>query len=125
MSRFYIPAATWFIICTVLLTLPGSALPGESVFDQIPFFDKWVHIGLLSVLCFLLCYAGAKTTYDKPTRRKLFIRWGIGAALYGTVMEVIQHYFIPNRSFDLMDIAADLAGAVAGIIAGWWVYIKK
>ncbi len=29
-------------------------------------------------------------------------------------MEIIQHYFIPLRSFDVGDIIADAIGAVAG-----------
>ena len=33
---------------------------------------------------------------------------------YGVVMELVQKYFIPFRSFDLMDILADGVGCVAG-----------
>jgi VanZ family protein len=44
--------------------------------------------------------------------------------LYGIAMELIQKYFIPNRSFDLKDILADGLGCGIGLfISGW--YIKK
>jgi VanZ family protein len=31
-------------------------------------------------------------------------------------MELIQKYFIPNRDYDIKDIAADVIGAIAGLI---------
>jgi VanZ family protein len=34
--------------------------------------------------------------------------------LYGVLMEIVQKYFIPFRSFDLGDILADGIGCVAG-----------
>jgi VanZ family protein len=33
------------------------------------------------------------------------------------MIEFIQRYFIPNRSFDIGDIAADAIGAAVGVIA--------
>jgi len=33
---------------------------------------------------------------------------------YGIVMEIVQHYFIPFRSFDIGDMIADSIGAIAG-----------
>jgi VanZ family protein len=46
------------------------------------------------------------------------------AFLYGLAVEVIQYYFITNRSFDLTDLAADMVGAMAGLLI-WGRYIKK
>ena len=41
-------------------------------------------------------------------------------------VELIQHYWIPNRSFDLGDVLADMTGAVGRIIVlGEECYIKK
>jgi hypothetical protein len=39
-------------------------------------------------------------------------------------MELIQKYFIPNRSFDLKDILADGLGCGIGLLISGW-YIKK
>ena len=48
-----------------------------------------------------------------------------GWSVYGIVMEVLQHYFIPFRSFDWGDVVADCVGAIVGyMIATYW-YIKK
>jgi VanZ family protein len=38
----------------------------------------------------------------------------ITGIVYGIAMEIVQKYFIPFRSFDLMDILADGIGCVAG-----------
>ncbi len=39
-------------------------------------------------------------------------------------MELVQKYFIPNRSFDLKDILADGLGCVIGLLISGR-YIKK
>ena len=119
----YFPAAFWFIISTVLLTLPGSAFPKEDWLNRI-WIDKWIHIGLFSILVFLCCWA----VHDKTSKEKLkiyFMSWAVAGITYGIVMEFIQKYFIPNRSFDIGDIIADAAGSLLGLIYSAWRYIKK
>jgi len=51
--------------------------------------------------------------------------WAVAGITYGIVMEFIQKYFIPNRSFDIGDIIADAAGSLLGLIYSAWRYIKK
>ncbi len=115
-----LPAITWVIIVTVLLCLPGSALPKENWFDKI-WLDKWIHVILFSIMVYLWCQyvstsAGKKIRYFRQIAIYFF--------LYGIAMELVQKYFIPNRSFDLKDILADGLGCVIGLlIAGR--YIKK
>jgi len=46
------------------------------------------------------------------------------AILYGLAIEVVQHYFIPGRSFELTDLLADAIGSCMGA-AIWRAYIKK
>jgi VanZ family protein len=36
--------------------------------------------------------------------------------LYGIAMELVQKYFIPNRSFDFKDVIADTIGIVVGLL---------
>ncbi|MEO7394031.1 MAG: hypothetical protein ABIU11_03765, partial [Chitinophagaceae bacterium] len=52
----FIPAIAWIIISTLLLIIPGSALPKENWLGKI-WFDKWVHIGMFSIMVFLCCWA--------------------------------------------------------------------
>jgi len=114
-------AVAWLIITTVLLCLPGSAFPKEHWFDKI-WFDKWAHIGLFAIMVFLWCRAITNIVDKKP---KLFVQIALYFFLYGIVMEFVQRYFIPNRSFDLGDVIADGVGSVAGLFLSVRVYIKK
>ena len=116
----FFPAALWFIISTVLLTLPGSALPKEDWLSKI-WIDKWVHIGLFSIMVFLCCWASHK----KEKTKTKFLWWAIAAIAYGVAMEFVQKYFIPNRSFDIGDIMADTVGSLLGLMYSTRRYIKK
>ena len=40
----------------------------------------------------------------------------LAASLYGLMIEVIQKYFTANRSFELLDVAADTIGALMGAL---------
>jgi VanZ family protein len=115
-----LPALTWVIIVTVLLCLPGSALPKESWFDKI-WLDKWIHVMLFLIMVFLLCRC---VSGSEGKKIRYFRQIAIYFFMYGIAMELIQKYFIPNRSFDLKDILADGLGCSIGLfISGW--YIKK
>jgi VanZ family protein len=119
-----IPAIAWFIISVILLTLPGSSFPKEDWLDKI-WFDKWVHIGMFSILVTLWCWAMLKKNLDAARLRTLFIWIGLLGLAYGTGMEFVQKYLIPNRSFDLGDIIADAVGCTLGVLFSWKRFIKK
>ncbi|MDF2381581.1 VanZ family protein [Nostoc ellipsosporum NOK] len=107
-------AVLWFIICTVLLCLPGSAFPESSWLDNIPFFDKWVHVGLFAVMTFLFCRAAMAWGREAT---KTFITLSLISFAFGVLMEFVQHYWIPYRSFDVWDMVADGVGAAVGFLA--------
>jgi len=114
-------ALTWSLITTVLLCLPGSAFPKENWFDKI-WLDKWIHIGIFTLMVFLWCRSITTLTEKKSI---LFIQVAFYFFLYGIAMEFVQKYFIPNRSFDIGDIIADGVGSIMGLIISLKVYIKK
>ena len=109
-------APLWLLLITVLFFLPGSALPSEGLF-HLPYFDKLVHFGFFAVLLFSWRF------FFGDAARVTGLLLGM-ALCYGMAVEVIQHYFVANRSFDLFDVVADLLGAVAGLLL-WNRYIKK
>ena len=55
----------------------------------------------------------------------MFLYMGLLWLGYGAGMELVQKYFIPNRSFDLMDILADGTGSAIGFVFSRYRYIKK
>jgi VanZ family protein len=110
-----ITAQFWTIFIFILLALPGKMLPEENHM-AIPFLDKYVHMILFGSFVFLWSfYYAAKPNPENYTHRRFTLILVI-ACLYGIGMEFIQKYFIPNRDFELYDIAADIAGALVGYI---------
>jgi hypothetical protein len=120
----YLPAITWLLISTILLTIPGSSFPKENWLEKL-WVDKWVHLAMFSIMVFLWCWATMKIPQSTTQRKKTFIIIACFALVYGSAMEFVQHYLIPNRSFDAGDIIADAAGCGAGFIFSWTRYIKK
>lgn len=108
-----------FTIFTIfLLCIPGSMVPGEGIFD-LENLDKIVHIVLfgMNVLFWGWHY---QTSYENGQKRQWLIAGAvIIMSLLGVVMEYVQLYFIPNRSFDSWDIVADVVGSV---LAGLWLW---
>lgn len=109
-------ALGWFLLTTWLLVIPGNALPKTRLI-QIPYFDKWVHVGLFAVLCWLAIRA---LSYSTPQRITVIVLTSI---LYGTAMEFVQLYLVANRSFDLVDIMADAMGTLVGALL--WIWTPK
>ena len=122
--RFLLPGILWFILCTILFTLPGSSFPKEDWLDKI-WFDKWVHIGLIGLLVLSWCWGMQKKLTNKQKLAVIF-RWILLLAIaYGVGMEFVQKHLVANRSFDGGDIIADSAGALIGYLYSSRVYIKK
>jgi VanZ family protein len=120
----FIPGILWLIISTILLTIPGQSLPSENWLSAI-YFDKWVHIGMFAIMTTLWCWALTRNITDKIKLKRLFLYMGLLWLAYGIGMELVQKYFIPNRSFDLYDILADGTGSLVGLIFSRYRYIKN
>jgi len=106
-------AVLWLLLVTSLLCTPGAKLPKITWGDKI-WFDKWVHIFLFMILVILWSKAYSHKKNIQNDSRKIFFQIMILGIFYGVAMEIVQKYFIPFRSFDLMDIIADGIGCVAG-----------
>lgn len=109
-SYALIAALAWSILIFILLIIPGQEFPRT---PRVPFFDKIVHFFLFGVQVFLWC-----SYNNKKFTRKLFPIIFLLSSLYGIGMEYVQKYWVVNRSFEIEDIVADIAGS----FAGWLVY---
>ena len=112
--RTFWPASVFLIAVTALFCLPGKALPSHNWFDIIH-LDKWIHVFLFATLVVLWIFP---FTFLKITIHKFyFISLGLSLVmlLYGIVMEFVQHFWIPDRSFDLFDIISDGVGCIIGL----------
>jgi len=120
----FLPAITWLITSTILLSLPGDDLPENNFFD-IPYFDKYVHFGMFFILTVLFCYPFVRTTTNGSGVKSIFKEIAIAAIAFGVAMEFVQKYLVINRSFDVIDIVFDTLGSVAGLIGISWYRGKK
>lgn len=104
----FVPAIFWTVLIQVLLCLPGSTIPSGGIFST-PQIDKLVHVTLFGGFTWLWSY----WLYRRGANNLalLFFIIYIIAAADGIVLEFVQRDYIPNRSFDPVDIIADMGGA--------------
>jgi VanZ family protein len=108
-SHWVLPLA-WTAAIQVLLCLPGKDLPDTSDLG-IPNFDKYVHIILFGGMVLLWSYFFYSRKKSPQKLKTIFFGIFLFALFNGILMEYIQLYFIPGRSFDVGDMFADLLGA--------------
>jgi len=120
----YFPAIFWLIIATVLLLLPSSKLPGEDWMGKL-WIDKWIHVGIFSFMVIFWCWPMQLKQIERKKLKMLFFYIGAWWLFYGVMIEFIQKYFIPGRSFDFGDILADAAGCTIGVFYSTGRFIKK
>lgn len=86
--------------------------------------DKTLHFATFAVLALLVLRALAGATWRGVTRWTM-VGCCVIAVLYGVKDEWHQMY-TPGRTPDLMDVAADFAGAASAAIgAGAWSIIRR
>jgi len=57
--------------------------------------------------------------------RKIFFQIMLLGFSYGIAMELVQKYFVPYRSFDLIDILADGVGCFIGYLISVKRFVKS
>ena len=110
LRKIYTPLA-WTIFIQVLFCLPGTSLPSSGFLASIPQFDKVVHFFFFAGFVSLWCYYFARKNPGFDTLKITFFTIWFIAVANGIIVEYIQFYFIPFRSFDEKDIIADMLGA--------------
>ncbi len=109
-GKLFIPLA-WTIFIQVLLCLPGSTLPDTGGLLEVPNLDKVVHVILFGTLVGLWCFYFSRKISSPQQLKLTFFVVFLLAAFNGIIIEYIQKYYIPNRSFDQGDIIADILSA--------------
>jgi VanZ family protein len=105
-------AVLWFLLMCILFFLPGSAIPEERGWMALIRIDKLVHMGLFAILFFT--WRNAFKFQTKYYSLLLII----ACIIFGFLVEIIQKYWIPARTFDMYDVLADSTG----VVVGWIVY---
>jgi VanZ family protein len=106
--KFWKPAI-WLVIISYLSLMPAGNFPRFPLFN-IPGFDKLVHAGFYFVLCILLVKPFRKTT------KYPYVLSVVCAIAISSVMEILQIIVTLTRKGDMVDLMANIIGAIAGLI---------
>jgi VanZ family protein len=90
-----------------------SSYPSIKRAPELPYFDKVLHC-IAYALLGALFFRAFKTTRIKNKVNLLWVLSVLLSSLYG-IGDEIHQYFVPYRSADLMDVLADILGAVMGV----------
>jgi VanZ family protein len=105
--KYHFPFIAWLLIIFIQSSFPAVELPKVEFLSS----DKIVHMGvygLLAALCFIsLAHIEKQNMFSK----NVYLWSGVLTVLYGASDEIHQ-YFVPNRSSEVQDWLADLAGAI-------------
>ena len=95
--------------------LPGHGLDMDSWWVTWH-MDKVLHFLAFSTWGLAMSVALAKQRlFQTGVRFELVMT--VAAAIFGTVLECVQGACVPNRSADLADVAADVAGVALALLA--------
>ncbi len=101
----------WALVIFILCAMPSDDIPNPHW--NVPHLDKAVHFGMFFIMALLLC---SELQYQtRMNLRKIYLTTLCIAFLYGGIIEILQQHFF-NRSGDLLDLLADVLGAVAGCL---------
>lgn len=107
---YFLPALVWMTLIAFLSLMRSDNFPSHNWFAIIH-ADKWVHIILYTILSFLVTYAFSK---NFVLESKFFFYAIIISASFGLIIEFIQSAMNLGRSFELLDILANITGAFFG-----------
>lgn len=114
-------AFSWLVVLAVAMLTPGTQLPEVDLFD---FQDKAVHLISFFIQGYLWSGIGVKKNQVSVRNPKIWQNFLLFGILAGIVLESLQQ-FIPNRSFELMDMIVNGLGASLGLLGYLkWPVIK-
>lgn len=106
-------AVLWGVFLFALTSWPKP--PRVPILSGIPHFDKLVHFALYAVEAYFLYRSVAWPGRQRFSLARALVILG-SMAVWGVADETHQTW-IPSRSMEAGDVAADVAGACAGALA--------
>ncbi len=115
LKKFY-PGIAWFFLVLTLICIPGYDLPKVDNWLIEINFDKFIHVGIFFVLAWLFMIPVVRSAVHVKEKWNWLIKITMASVIWGISTELIQKFFIPGRSFNLTDWAADGLGAIAALL---------
>ena len=112
--RFW-KSACWFILILIVTFLPGSSGKRIKLFVHA---DKLIHLFLFLIFSLLLFFDARKFFQTSSIKKNIAIALTLTGVAVGLFTELVQHFFIVDRSGTIGDLIAD----VSGILIGFGIY---
>ena len=111
------------VLLYCLLIFIQSSFPASEHVPDFDFSDKLLHAAAYAILGALLYRAFNAMDKRIPLARLIALSIVL-TALYGASDEIHQ-YFVPSRSAEFLDFAADAIGGGAGVIAAMVIFKNR
>lgn len=122
--RYNTLAVSWSLIILLLCLTPTHHLPQFDIW-AIFSLDKVAHFLLFSVLALFTIVGLKRQYYSYHLRYYAKTVALLYCAAYGFLTESLQLLISPTRSFDWLDLVADIIGAIIGIGLFRFIYGKE
>lgn len=113
--RYLLPALLWGLVIFLAISMPPGNIPKTGLFN-IPYFDKIVHFGLFTVFGMLLSLGLFKQREEGLLRQNFVLLTILTGLFYGSITEILQHFYFTGRDGNWFDVMANLFGTVFGVI---------
>ena len=110
--RYLYPAFLWAVFILLLTLTSGKEFPEVSLIS----FDKLVHMFLFAIQSYLLTRGFTRQSRSMVLRYNPVIFSFLISVMFGAATELIQAYFLTDRTGDVFDFIANALGSGAGII---------
>ena len=125
MSRLKHFAYYWIpVIGYCLMIFIQSSFPASERIPEFDFSDKLLHAGAFALLGLLVYRALNAMERRRFTVGGLVVLSISFTVLYGASDEIHQ-YFVPSRSAEFLDFAADAIGGIIGVMAGMIIFKSR
>lgn len=108
----------WPSALTVLIVLYGTLFPDPIGTEDMPVFpgyDKLIHAIMMGGIASAIMFDYRRSGRSLSTRYVLVV--GVWVTVFAVADEFVQHLVAPNRTFDVLDILAGVAGVVIASVA--------
>ncbi|MEZ4938353.1 MAG: VanZ family protein [Crocinitomicaceae bacterium] len=118
-----LPAILWTVFVISISLTPGNEFPKlEKEFEHI---DKLVHVFLYSGLSFLWYYDLRRSGIAQMIKLRTDVFLSFVLLGLGVLLETLQHFFVPMRTFDIWDIVSNGIGIVIGFSTFYFVIYRR
>jgi VanZ family protein len=111
---FFVPAILYYLVIFIFSSIRFQVESG------IPSLDKGVHLVEFAILGFLLSLGYFLSLGASPRSKSAGVL--VSGIFLGGMIEIFQ-YFLPERSFELLDLAADSLGILIGLFV--FLYLSR